>query len=141
NHIALNPSSLQGYVAIARSLLAQGRAADALGEIERATEILGPLPILVAFAAQGYARLGQTDRALARLNQLREMAVRRDVPGMYAVRVHVALDNRAETFRGLQLAADQRSGWLVLLRAEPGWDPLRADPRFVSLLERLHLDF
>jgi hypothetical protein len=40
----------------------------------------------------------------------------------------------------LRVARDERSGSLILMKITPLWDPLRTDPRFVSLLHDVGLD-
>ena len=44
-----------------------------------------------------------------------------------------------QAFAGLDRAFDERSEYLVYLPTEPMADPLRSDPRFPKLLERLGL--
>ncbi len=140
-HLELNPASLQGYVSMARSLLVLRRLDEAVSELERGIGLIGRLPILLSFSAQAHAGLGHTDRALALLAEIREQAAERHVPLMYQAQIHFSLGDLDEGFRLLELAADQRSGWMLFLRGEPGWDPLRKDPRFMALLRRLRLDF
>jgi hypothetical protein len=42
-------------------------------------------------------------------------------------------------FDGLEQAYRERRGWLAYLKIEPTLDPLRPDPRFQPLLERMRL--
>ena len=56
------------------------------------------------------------------------------------VEVHLcALDQRDQAFEWLHKAVDQRSGWLVYLNVDPIWDPIRSDPRFADVLQRIGL--
>jgi serine/threonine protein kinase/tetratricopeptide (TPR) repeat protein len=141
SHLELNPASLQGYTCIARSLLVERRLEETISEVERGIARMGRLPILLAYSGQAHALLGQTDRALAFLAEIRQQAAERYVPIMYQAQIHFSLGDLEEGLRLLELAADQRSGWIPFLRSEPGWDSLRKDPRFIALLRRLHLDF
>ena len=140
-HLELNPASVQGHVVLARTLLTQHRWAEALSGIERAIITSGRLPIFLSFAGQAHAGLGHAHQALALLAEIHQIATQRHVPIMYEALIHSRLGNLDEAFRLFDLAADQRSGWLVFLRSEPAWDYLRDDPRFPALLQRLHLDF
>jgi tetratricopeptide (TPR) repeat protein len=141
SHLELNPDSLQGYTCIARSLLVQRRLQEVVSQVDQGISIIGRLPILLSYSAQAHAWLGHTDRALALLAEVRQQAAERHVPLMYQAQIYFSLGDLNEGFRLLELAAEQRSGWMPFLRGEPGWDPLHKDPRFVALLRRLHLDF
>jgi hypothetical protein len=44
------------------------------------------------------------------------------------------------SFAWLERAYAERDWYLRFQKVAPYWDSLRADPRFASLLERLHLD-
>jgi tetratricopeptide (TPR) repeat protein len=140
-HLDLNPTSLQGHLSLARALMASGAPDEAVARLEQALNTLGWLPILIAFAGQAHAQAGQRDQALGLLGELRDLAARRYVPLHYQLVVIGGLGDLDETFRLYQLLVDQRSGWLAFLRVDPILDPLRADPRFIALLQKLRLDF
>jgi TolB-like protein/DNA-binding winged helix-turn-helix (wHTH) protein/Flp pilus assembly protein TadD len=54
--------------------------------------------------------------------------------------IATCLGDKDAAFRWLQMARDERAGSLILMKIIPYWDPLRSDPRFVSLLHDLGLD-
>ncbi|HEU4523506.1 MAG TPA: tetratricopeptide repeat protein, partial [Gemmatimonadales bacterium] len=53
--------------------------------------------------------------------------------------LHAALGEPDLAFEWLDRALDDRRGWLAYLKVEPLLDPLRSDPRFTRLLERMRL--
>jgi hypothetical protein len=53
--------------------------------------------------------------------------------------MHIRLGHRDEALTWLQQAYDARTGSLTFLAVEPRMDPLRTDPRFAELLERIGL--
>jgi adenylate cyclase len=53
--------------------------------------------------------------------------------------LHVTLGDHENAIRLLQRALDEGDPLLVLTTAQPGFEPLRADPRFLQMLERLRL--
>jgi hypothetical protein len=59
---------------------------------------------------------------------------------MYEAHVRVALGDLEEAFRLYDEAYQRGSGWLVFTRAAATWGPVREDPRYHALLERLKLD-
>jgi hypothetical protein len=53
--------------------------------------------------------------------------------------VALSLDRLDETFQWLEKGFAEKSGWLVYLKTEPRFNPLRGDSRFESLLRRVEL--
>ena len=60
------------------------------------------------------------------------------LPVLAAARAELGEIDRA--FAMLDEAYERRSSELLELKAEPWFDPLRDDPRFAALLERMELD-
>lgn len=139
--LELEPRFFLAYSAIARAYGAKGMFPEALAEIERGMSLVGRLPLLLTYAGWAHAALGQRSEALGVLDELRQAAAQRYVPSIYSAQIRMALGDLDEAFELYDLAYQQRSGWLALLRTEPLWDPLRADPRFRELLRRMRLDF
>jgi hypothetical protein len=52
--------------------------------------------------------------------------------------IYSQLDEKDEAFNWLENAFDRRDG-ISYLAADPMMDPLRSDPRFAGLIQRLHL--
>ena len=53
--------------------------------------------------------------------------------------LHTGLGEADAAFEWLDRALEDRRGWLAYLKVEPLLDPLRSDPRFTRLLERMRL--
>jgi hypothetical protein len=61
------------------------------------------------------------------------------VPAVYIELVYVALGDKDKAFQWLDRAYQERCEYLVYLPTEPLADPIRQDPRFARLIERLGL--
>jgi len=48
-----------------------------------------------------------------------------------------SLHEKNRAFEWLEKAYQERSGWLLELKIDPVWDPLRSDPRFQDLMRRV----
>jgi hypothetical protein len=62
------------------------------------------------------------------------------VSGYDLAAVYAALGNPDRAFAALEDAYRRRAEWLSYLKVDPQMDPLRADPRFASLLGRMALN-
>ncbi len=54
-------------------------------------------------------------------------------------RLHTYLGEKDRAFEWLEKAYRERDGILIYLSVHPWWDPLRSDPRFQDLLQRMNL--
>ena len=50
-----------------------------------------------------------------------------------------SLGEEEQAFRWLEVAYDERDGWLPMIRTTAEFDALRDDPRFQDLLKRMNL--
>ena len=54
--------------------------------------------------------------------------------------LHASLGDVDEAFRWLDTAIEERAAGMILLRVHPRLDPIRDDPRYWPLVERMKLD-
>lgn len=87
-----------------------------------------------------YARRGQQARALSVLARLEEHARRNGVGSADLAVVYMGLGKTTLALDWLETAARQRESWMVFLRADPMFDPLRSEPRFEALVRKVGLD-
>jgi eukaryotic-like serine/threonine-protein kinase len=135
------PGSVYNAVELARVYLAQNTPDMARELVEGAMGQVGRQPILLMLAGQAYAALGKPDAARELLAELRRLTLRRYIPPLYEASLLAALNDLTDAFAMLDRACEERSGWLVFMRVAPQWDPLRSDPRFLTILKRIGLDF
>jgi serine/threonine-protein kinase len=108
--------------------------------LEQAIQLTGRAPLLLMYAGAAYAMLGKRDLALGIVAELREIAKQRYLSPLYEANVLGALGDLEEHFRLIEHAYEMRSAWMMFTRADPIWDPLREDPRYLALLKKLRLD-
>ena len=93
----------------------------------------------MAALAHTYAVSGNRAEAERILAELVEMSKRIYVSPYSIARIHTGLGNKREALEWLDEACEQRHGILTYLKVEPVFDPLREDPGFVKLLNRMGL--
>ena len=130
----------------ARSHLYLGIAYDAMGntdaavsELETALAQSGSNTVVMALLGHALAHAGRLDEARAILAEFDRRAASQYVAAFNYAVVHAGLGDVDRAFAQLHRAFDERSSWLVSMKAEPLLDSLRGDPRFAELVRRVGL--
>jgi len=91
----------------------------------------------LANLAEAYAVAGNRARALDLLNLAEERSRTEYHSPYHLARLYATLGDNDRAMEWLEVAYDERSGWLPLIMTNASWDGLRSDPRFEALLERM----
>ncbi|GAC1396043.1 MAG: hypothetical protein NVSMB56_10510 [Pyrinomonadaceae bacterium] len=84
-----------------------------------------------------YAASGKRSDALKILNELKEMSKHSYVSPYDLAILYIGLGDKDQAIEQLNKAYEERAGWIIYLRVEPLFDPLRSDPRFSDLVRRI----
>jgi TolB-like protein/tetratricopeptide (TPR) repeat protein len=114
-----------------------GRKAEAIRELETAIASGGATSIYVAALGHVYGRSGNRQGALHILRDLRSRASSHYISPLDIATVYLGLGDTEAAFDWLERARETGASALVYLAVDPRYDPLRRDPRFVALLERI----
>ncbi|MRR38837.1 tetratricopeptide repeat protein, partial [bacterium] len=137
--IALDANFPNAHADLGRAFLLKGMQREAITELETASRLDGG-PI------NGHGRLGyafavsgrRTD-ALRLIDEMTRPSGQKMVPAVAIALVYVGLRNHDRAIHWLNVAAEQRSPRLALIKVDPLYDDLRPDPRFLNLLRRMNL--
>jgi tetratricopeptide (TPR) repeat protein len=118
----------------------KGLTDQALGEYQKATA-LNDDPLPLALLGHLCGKIGRRKEALQILDQLRELrdsSKDRYVSPYNLALVHLGLDQKDEAMQFLKETYEDRDGYnIMFIRIEPLLDPLRGDPRFEALAEKV----
>ena len=135
--IAMNPTAEENYwiLGLIYAQLGQWEEAErvlreGLGFAELETYTLATLGYVLA-------RSGRRAEAEAILVDLEQRAQTEYVSPVAFATLHVGLGNSAAALDWAERAYQERRGWPVYLAVNPVVDPLREEPRFRALLERM----
>ena len=117
----------------------QGRYDLAIREFRKGLELSGGQLAASPGLAYVYALAGRRPEALEILKQLNERSKHRLVSPLDRAVVYIALGNKEQALALLDEAYEQHEWGMLLLKAEPQYDPLRSDPRFQDLMRRVGL--
>ena len=135
--IELEPTFGLAYYGLSQTLFLQQKYAESAETYARGVEISGGSEsagnLRRAYAAEGWSGF------------LRAMVNRRTLPGNtptpHFIRAlyFVELKDDEAAFAELNSSFDDREGFITLLKAHPGLDPLHDDPRFKELVKKVGL--
>jgi len=113
--------------------------ADSVPELEKAQVADAP-PFILATLGFAYAKSGRRDQAERILADLKKTAEHQYVTPFCAALIALGLGDKDRALEGLKQTFASRGQFLVALKVDRIYDPLRSDPRFNALLREVHLD-
>ena len=135
--IELNAGFAYAHRTLGMALEFEGKTADAISEYEKALS-LGEDIAAPAMLGHLYGKIGRRVEATKFLRQLQAESARRYVDPFWLAIVYVGLGDREHAMGALEQGYADRSGdELSYLRIDPLLDPLRGDPRFEALAEKI----
>jgi TolB-like protein/Tfp pilus assembly protein PilF len=136
----LDPNFLWSYVFRSWSYEARGQYGRAVENLQRAMSLSNAGSVVKAELAHSLGRAGRKDEAAKILEELTAEGKTRYVSPFDLSRAYEGLGRRDEAMAALARACDDHSPIIVFVKAEPAFDEWRADPRFQTILRRLHFE-
>jgi TolB-like protein/DNA-binding winged helix-turn-helix (wHTH) protein/Tfp pilus assembly protein PilF len=135
--IDMDPNFALAHNQLAQAYLQKHMYDEAVAELQKAVQLSGDSPTCVASLARAYVASGKRTEAVKLLSDLKK----RSIPGYSnaseIATIYASLGDTGQAMTWLEKAYDERFNPSVLLR--PGFDPLRSDPRFQNLVQRIGL--
>ena len=139
--IAMNPTAEESY-RIQGLILTFQRQFEAAETMLREALALAPAGGTYTKATLGYALAVAGDSSYGRrvAAELEEKAKTEYVSPVELAIVYIALGEKEKALDWTERAVDERRGWAAYLRVHPIVDPLRSEPRFEALIQRMRFD-
>ncbi|HLK66998.1 MAG TPA: tetratricopeptide repeat protein [Bryobacteraceae bacterium] len=138
--LAFDPSFYKGYTSLGRTYAQMGNYQEALAMLNRGRSLAGDIPSILAALGQIHALLGDEAQAREFLKELQRLAKVRYVPAACFAVVHLGLGEQGRALDWLEEGAARRESQLSAVGVHPLYDPLRGQPRFDALVNRLGLN-
>ena len=134
--VEMDPTFYFAHVVLGVALQAKGELADAIAEYMKAQQLGDDLESqpLLAFAK---AQSGDKNAAVQMLAELDELSHHRYVRAYYRALLCLSLGKRDEAIRWLEQSVTDAGPDNPYIRVHPFLDPLRGDPRFEALAEKV----
>jgi tetratricopeptide (TPR) repeat protein len=116
-----------------------GDAEQALDWFQRGQSLDTAVRSYDAMIVRALAALGRHEEAQEILARLESESRQQYVRAEYLAMGHAAVGDLDRAFDALERAFQARSAGLIYLHLDPGYAPLRSDPRYMELVNRIGL--
>jgi TolB-like protein/Tfp pilus assembly protein PilF len=135
--LEIDPTFYYAHYSLGMALQLKGDVPTAIAEYTKAQQLSDDLRIQVLLA-NIKALSGEKEAAKQKLAELEEISRHRYVRSYWRALLHLSLGNRDEAIRWLEKGvADHEGLEIAWIKVDPLLDPLRGDPRFEELVQRV----
>jgi len=136
--LEMDPAYEWAHLTLGQAYEEKGQFGLAIEELQKAVELSHSSPLTISALAHAEALSGNHAAANKLLTQLETLSKKQYVSPFYVAIVYLGLGKNEVAMNWLEKAYNDRSNGLVFLKVEPELDPLRANPRFMTLQNRLN---
>ena len=141
NNLEADPTNPQGHILLGEAYVASGMYKEAVAEmktgvtLDNSPQRWDRQPML----AYAYAASGKRDEALRILDEQTRVAKHGYIsPYNFAI-IYTGLGDKDRAFEWLEKGYEQRTPLVYRIKSRPLFDPLRSDPRYRELLQKMNL--
>jgi TolB-like protein/Flp pilus assembly protein TadD len=135
--IEMDPTFYPTYWFLGDAFRNKGDLSQAIAEYEKAAQ-LDPDPIVLGALGHAYATAGRKEDARKILDRLTALSEQRYVPAYPLAVIYLALGDKDEALRWLEKGYQDRADDVRrFIKVEPLLDPVRGDPRFEALVQKV----
>ena len=111
---------------------------EAVAALERSVSRSGRHNFPLASLAGVYGLAGRKDQAFKLIDELKERARLRYVPSSLFAQAYIGVGEKNQALTWMERAYEEHDQGMVYIKAYPGWDALRSEPRFQALVRRMN---
>ena len=137
--LEIEPSYFQAYLDIGAAELARGRTEESLKAFRLGQSLSTAVRSYDAMIVRPLVTLGETEEATAIMERLELQSKSEYLRAEVLAMGYAALGDLDKAFSCLQQAFDAHSAGLIYLHLDPGFMPLRFDPRFAEMVRKINL--
>ena len=135
--LEMEPNFIPAHQTLGLAYAQKGQFTEAIAELKKAVEMSANNAYVLALLGYVYGAAGQRAEAQATLAQLQQLSASKYISPFHLALVHTQLGDFDRAFALLQQAEAEHVFSMLLLKADPKMDKLRADARYTTFLQRL----
>jgi TolB-like protein/DNA-binding winged helix-turn-helix (wHTH) protein/Tfp pilus assembly protein PilF len=135
--IEMDPNFALAHNQLAQAYLQKHMYDEAVSELQKAVQLSERSPTCIANLARAYAASGKKGEAVQLLSELKKRSSPEYSNASEIAMIYASLGDMDQAMNWLEKGYEERFNPGVLLR--PGFDPLRSDSRFQSIVHRIGL--
>ncbi len=134
--LTFEPTNAFAQISLGRSYAEQGKFDEGIAICKKAQQLSdgGAATVVLGYI---YSLQGRPEETRKILREMETVAKRRYVSPYTLAMLNADIGEKDKAFQWLDRAYDERSEFLVGVKADPRFDYLRSDPRFIDLMQRL----
>jgi TolB-like protein/DNA-binding winged helix-turn-helix (wHTH) protein/Tfp pilus assembly protein PilF len=136
--LEMDPAYEWAHLILGQAFEQKGQFSLAIEELQKAVDLSHSSPLTLSALAHAEALSGNHAMAIKLLAELEARSKKQYVSPYYVAIVYLGLGKNDVAMNWLEKAYTDRSNGLVFLKVEPELDPVRTNPRFVTLQNRLN---
>lgn len=137
--LEIEPDRPGPHIALGNIYDLKGMYEESIAEYQKAINASERTSTILGLLGRVYAVSGKRDEAVKILNEMKDMSRQKYVSPYDLAILYVGLGEKDKALEQLNRAYEEQSGWIIYLKVEPVFDPLREEPGFKDLLRRVGL--
>ena len=137
--LELDANDSRAYLDMAMGHLQKRMYQEALQDMGKGLALSHRDPFFLSIAAYVYGRLGNIEQAGKLVEEMRAASQKNPVSSFLFATAFVGMGKQKEAMQALEAGYKAHDPDIVGLNSTPWFEPLRSDPRFQSLVSRMHL--
>src|SRR6266446_8688653 len=135
--LEMDPSLYYAHYNLGEALEMKDLTENAIAEYQRAIGLNND-PVPQALLGHLYAKIGKKNEARQILQQLHESSKQHYVSPYLFAMIHIGLGDKDQAIDFLEKTYEDRDGYsIAFVKVDPFLDPLRSDPRFEALVQKV----
>ncbi len=119
--------------------LEQGKTREAIPKFQKSLTLDAPTPV-IAWLGYAYGASGDRTNAMAAIEELKKKSLHGNVGQFDLAIIYLGIGDRSRALDYLEEAFSADSQWMIYLKEDRIFDPLRKEPRFVALMKKMNFE-